>query len=111
MRRNEKLLCTAGVKMAVMQVATFTSELGEYSEAIQIFEEIATRYVDIHLDCSAKAHLLNAGICHLCGEPAIGSCRAYRQTLYFLHAEETLQCAAWTVPAVYMQCLAPQTPF
>ena len=53
-----------------LQVAQFTAEFGQYAEAIGIYEDVARRYVDNNLlKYSAKGYLLNAGICHLCGEP------------------------------------------
>jgi hypothetical protein len=51
------------------QVAQFSAELGQYAEAIGIYEDVAKRCVDNNLlKYSAKGYLLNAGICHLCGE-------------------------------------------
>jgi len=50
-------------------VAQFSAELGQYGEAISIYEDVAKRCVDNNLlKYSAKGYLLNAGICHLCGE-------------------------------------------
>lgn len=50
-------------------MAQFASELGNYSEAIAIYEDVAKRCVDNNLlKYSAKGYLLNAGICHLCGK-------------------------------------------
>ena len=52
-----------------LQVAQFSAELGQYGEAIGIYEDVAKRCVDNNLlKYSAKGYLLNAGICHLCGE-------------------------------------------
>ena len=54
---------------SALQVAQFTAELGQYPEAIGIYEDVARRCVDNNLlKYSAKGYLLNAGICHLCGK-------------------------------------------
>ena len=58
-----------------LQVATFSSELGQYGEAIQIFEDVASRSVENNLlKYSAKGYLLSAGICHLCSKPNFCIC-------------------------------------
>jgi alpha-soluble NSF attachment protein len=50
-----------------LKVAQFSAELGQYGEAISIYEDVAKRCVDNNLlKYSAKGYLLNAGICHLC---------------------------------------------
>lgn len=49
------------------QVALFSAELGRYDVAISIFEDTARAAVQNNLlKFSARGHLLNAGICHLC---------------------------------------------
>jgi hypothetical protein len=49
------------------QVALFSAELGRYDVAIPIFEDTARAAVQNNLlKFSARGHLLNAGICHLC---------------------------------------------
>jgi len=49
------------------QVALFSAELERYDVAIPIFEDTARAAVQNNLlKFSARGHLLNAGICHLC---------------------------------------------
>ena len=53
------------------QVAMFSAELGRYDVAIPIFEDTARAAVQNNLlKFSARGHLLNAGICHLCSAPS-----------------------------------------
>ena len=53
----------------MVQVAQFSAELGSYAAAIGIYEDVARRSVENNLlKYSAKGYLLNAGICHLCGD-------------------------------------------
>ena len=73
---TKKLLLIKALRHACssvpLQVAQFSSELGKYTEAIAIYEDVAKRCVDNNLlKYSAKGYLLNAGICHLCGKPFI----------------------------------------
>lgn len=54
--------------IAILQVAFFSAEAGDYATAIGIFEEVAAAAADNNLlKFSARGHLLNAGICHLAG--------------------------------------------
>ncbi len=51
------------------QVAQFSAEVENYPPAIQIYEDVARLSMDNNLlKYAAKGHLLNAGICRLCGE-------------------------------------------
>lgn len=70
MTEGPKMLSPRDLKNALrLQVAQFSAELGQYGEAIGIYEDVAKRCVDNNLlKYSAKGYLLNAGICHLCGE-------------------------------------------
>jgi len=70
MTEGPKMLYPRGMKNGFrLQVAQFSAELGQYGEAIGIYEDVAKRCVDNNLlKYSAKGYLLNAGICHLCGE-------------------------------------------
>lgn len=61
----------------LLKVAFFSAELGEYAEAIQIFEEVGRAAADNNLlRFSARGHLLNAGLCHLAGSDQIAIQRA-----------------------------------
>jgi len=56
-----------GISAICPQVALFSAELERYDAAIPIFEDTARAAVQNNLlKFSARGHLLNAGICHLC---------------------------------------------
>ena len=67
----------------MVQVAEFSAELGSYAAAIGIYEDVARRSVENNLlKYSAKGYLLNAGICHLCGDPP---CQSLAQQISRAH--------------------------
>lgn len=50
-----------------LKIAEFAAEMGNYTRAVEIFEDAARRAVDNNLlKFSARGYLLNAGICYLC---------------------------------------------
>ncbi|GAB4856277.1 hypothetical protein Ancab_014205 [Ancistrocladus abbreviatus] len=62
---------TTSANQCKQKVAQFSAQLGDYTKAIEIFEEIARYSLNNNLlKYGAKGHLLNAGICQLCkGDP------------------------------------------
>jgi len=61
-----------GAKQCRLKVAQYAAERGEYSKAIQIFEQQAKDTLDSRTPMGAKDLFLKAGICYLAHDDAVG---------------------------------------
>ncbi|KAI3819980.1 hypothetical protein L1987_13835 [Smallanthus sonchifolius] len=57
---------TISANQCKQKIAQFSAQLGEYQNAINIYEELARQSLKDKLTCGVREHLFNAGICHLC---------------------------------------------
>ncbi|KAK9755459.1 hypothetical protein RND81_01G026800 [Saponaria officinalis] len=74
------------------KIAQFSARLTLYAEAIEIFEEMAREAAhDSSLKYAVRAHLLNAGICHLCHGDLVAITNALEQYQEFDDTFSTTQ--------------------